>query len=341
MSKKFLDLANEDLVKYTIKIDKNLLSKYRELANLTDKQILQTMTKALEDYIEDKVVFNTYLDSYGSFYINIPYNLLVKDFVTKKTYDDVYNLKEFNKKTDFKEIIQLVTNFYADEINGTIEEARLLGFDLDLDTVSKDDNYYKYFIPDLDTLELYKVNRVPNNLDKWDNAYTTYSSYYRLGDLGHSGIELLIIPEIAEYTDDFTNCLYCFYMELWDKELTVVNVEYVEALDLFGEADNEYYISLINNIYTNLKEAKNGEEVKALADFYNTGNIVKISSINAEDVKPIKLLASKRNELSINYYDKELAKKVDNLEQQNQELKEEIANLEETINNNLDKIAKD
>ena len=337
MSKKFLDLANEDLVKYTIKIDKNLLSKYRELANLTDKQILQTMTKALEVYIGDKVVFNTYLDSYASFYINIPYNLLVKDIDTKKTYDDVYNLKEFNKKTDFKEIIQLVTNFYADEINGTIEEARLLGFDLDLDTVSKDDNYYKYFIPDLDTLELYKVNRVPNNLDKWDNAYTTYSSHYRLGALGHSGIELLIIPEIAEYTDDFTNCLYCFYMELWEKELTVVNVEYVEALDLFGEAGNEYYISLINNIYTNLKEARSGEEVKALADFYNTGNIVKMASINEEEVKPIKLLTSKRNEISINYYDKELAKKVDNLEKENKELKEAIDGLKNSIiNNNLD-----
>ena len=56
MTKKFIDLANEDLIKYTIKLDKNLLSKYRELASLTDKQILQTMTKALEDYIEDKVV---------------------------------------------------------------------------------------------------------------------------------------------------------------------------------------------------------------------------------------------------------------------------------------------
>ena len=40
MTKKVIDLANEDLIKYTIKLDKNLLSKYRELASLTDKQIL-------------------------------------------------------------------------------------------------------------------------------------------------------------------------------------------------------------------------------------------------------------------------------------------------------------
>ena len=341
MTKKFIDLANEDLIKYTIKLDKNLLSKYRELASLTDKQILQTMTKALEDYIEDKVVFNTYLDSYSSFYINIPYNLLVKDFITKKSYDEVYNLKKLNKKTDFKNTIELVKEVYDREIAGAMEEARLFGFDLDLDNMDKDENYYKYYIPDLDTLELYKVYRVTNNLDKWDNDYTTYSSYYRLGDISHSGIELLIIPEIAEYTDDFTNCLYCFYMELWDNNLTVINIEYVEALDLFGEANNEYYISLINNIYNSLEEARNGEEVKVLAEFYNTGNIIKMASINAEEIRPIKLLTSKRNEVSINYYDKELAKKLDNLEQQNQELKEEIANLEETINNNLDKIAKD
>ena len=341
MTKRLLDLANEDLVKYTIKLDKNLLSKYRELASLTDKQILQTMTKALEDYIEDKIVFNTYLDSYPSFYINIPYNLLVKDFITKKSYDDVYNLKKLNKKTDFKDTIELVKEVYDGEIAGEMEEARLLGYNIDLDNMDKEENFYKYFIPDLDTLELYKVYRIPNNLDKWDNDYTTYSSYYRLGDKANTGIELLIIPEIAEFTEDYTNCLYCFYMELWDKELTVINIEYVEALDLFGEANNEYYISLINNIYKSLEEARSGEEVKVLAEFYNTGNMVKMSSINAEEVRPIKLLTSKRNEISINYYDKELAKKVDTLEKENKELKEEIDGLKDTINNNLDKLVND
>ena len=319
---KFLKLAEDKIVKYTIKVDENLLDKYRELANLTDKQINQTINQALESYLDGKTVFNTYLDTFKSFYINIPYNLLVKSYITKSSYDDITNLYKSNRLTDFNNMVNIVNNYYAEEIANIEERATLFG-----QSVLDDDELYKeFFTPDLYTHKNYKVIRVPNNLDKWNDKTNTYSSYYKYEDDNiNTGLEFVIIPEIAEYTDDFTNCLYCFYFELiGNHDLTVISIEYLEALDLIEEAGSNYLFNLINNIYSNLEEATSIEAVKEYADFYNTGNIIKISDMDTEEVEPIKLYVTRKNETSINYHDKQILKKVERLEKENKELKEEI-----------------
>ena len=48
---KFLKLDKGDIVKYAIRLDEILLDKYRELANLTDTPINQTIINALDSYI--------------------------------------------------------------------------------------------------------------------------------------------------------------------------------------------------------------------------------------------------------------------------------------------------
>lgn len=325
---KFLDLDTEERVKYTIKLNEILLDKYRELANLTDKSINETIESVLEDYIRPKVMYNTYLDNFSSYYITIPYNLLVKDFITKTSYDDVYNLKALNKKSDFKDTINLVKEQYSEKITATIEEGNLYG--IDLDSITKDDDYYKYYNPDLDKFKLYKVFKVPNNLDKWNNSSKTYSSYYKFDDdTVNTGLEFVIIPGIADYTYDYTNCLYCFYFELHNHMyLTMISIEYLEALELIEEAGNEYLLGLINTIYAALEEAEDIDDVTNLAKVYNTGNVRSTMSIRTEEVEPTKLLTGKNKEVTVSYHDKQLLKKIELLEKENKQLKEDLDTVE-------------
>ena len=46
--------------------------------------------------------------------------------------------------------------------------------------------------------------------------------------------------------------------------------------------------------------------------------------MDTEEVEPIKLYVTRKNETSINYHDKQILKKVERLEKENKELKEEI-----------------
>lgn len=325
---KFLDLDTAERVKYTVKLDEILLNKYRELANLTDKPINETIESVLEDYIEDKVIYNTYLEDYRSFYIQIPYNLLVKDFITKASYDDVYDLKKNYKKSDYAEVINLVKEVYAEEIAGNIEEANLMG--IDLESITKGNTYYKYNNPSMDTVKLYKVLRVPNNLDRWNTMTKTYSSYYRFDDdTSHAGLEFFIIPAIAYYTDDFRDCLYCFYLELINNELLMISIEYLEALDLIEEAGNEYLLKLANNIYEDLENAESIDDVKKYANYYNTGNIRASMPMDSEKVEPMKILVGKNNKTTISHHDKQLIRKIELLEKENKQLKEDIDTIED------------
>lgn len=324
---KFLDLDTEERVKYTIKLNEILLDKYRELANLTDKSINETIETVLEDYIRPKVMYNTYLDNFSSYYITIPYNLLVKDYITKTSFDNVHNLKKLYKEADFKNIINMVKYRYS-EIADSVEEAELYG--IDVDDIIKDDDYYKYINPSLDTFKMYKVFRVPNNLDKWNNNSKTYSSYYKFDDdTVNTGLEFVIIPGIAKYTNDYTNCLYCFYFELHgNMDLIMISIEYMEALDLIEEAGNEYLLGLINTIYAALEEAEDIDDVSNLAEVYNTGNIRSNSRIKTEKVEPTKLLTGKNKKVTVSYHDKQLLKKIELLEKENKQLKEDLDTLE-------------
>ena len=332
---KFLKIDKGDIVKYAIRLDETLLEKYRELANLTDTPINQTINNALERYMNGKIVFNYYLDTVKSFYLNIPYNLVMKDYITKSSYDDITDLRTDNKKADFKELARVIGYQYEEYIDTITVNHNANG--VKYDELPKDDFYKKYTITPLDTVELYKVYRMPNNLDRWEARYNSYSSYYRFGETtAHSGIELVIIPEIAEFTEDYTNCLYCFYFEKIGTNLTVISMEFIEALELIEEAGNDELLNISKKMYEELSEAKAEWVIDVLAEVYNTGNVVKFSSIEAEEVRPLKILTPKPNEVIVSYHDKQLLKKVDKLEDENKELKEELAEIKEAMKNNLE-----
>ena len=111
-------------------------------------------------------------------------------------------------------------------------------------------------------------------------------------------------------------------------DLTMISIEYLEALELIEEAGNEYLLNLLNNIYAALEEAEDIDDVSNLAEVYNTGNVRSNMSISNEKVKPMKLLTTNDKEVTVSYHDKQLLKKLELLEKENKQLKEDLDTME-------------
>ena len=117
-------------------------------------------------------------------------------------------------------------------------------------------------------------------------------------------------------------------------------MEFIEALELIEEAGNDELLKISKKMYEELSEAPSEWVIDVLAEVYNTGNIIKFNSIETEEVRPLKILTPKPNEVIVSYHNKQLLKKVDKLEDENKELKEELARLKESMKNNLDTLLK-
>ena len=308
---KYLDLQKEETVKYNIRIENSLLNKYKELSNLTGKSTARLIKEVLREYFKNRNVYNTYLENVELFYMKIPHNIILKDFLTSRL-NDPYFFRSNGKQEDYEPFINAIIQ---DELDGIT-------------------NYSNGAINNIWELKLYKVFRVPNNLDQWNEQTSTYSSYYKNGtDYINTGLELLIIPELAEFTNNYLDCLYCFYFEL-NREgtnnnlmVTLLNVQ--EALDLIAKSNNIYLELLANNIYTLLNDATKPEDIEEIAKAYNSNNIVTSEFIQKEKIEPIKLLETNKREVTVNYHDKQLLNKVERLEKENEELKNRIETIEE------------
>lgn len=309
---KYLDLQKEETIKYNIRIENSLINKYKELSNLTGKSTARLIKEVLREYFKNRTVYNTYLENVELFYIEIPHNIVLKDFLTSKL-NDPYFFRHNGKQEDYEPFIKVIV---MDQLDGLTD-------------------YPNEALENIYNLQLYKVYRTPNNLDQWNEKTKTYSSYYKYGtDLINTGLELLIIPELAKHTNDFLDCLFCFYFELNNENLNnnlmVTLISITEALDLIGQANNIYFENLANTIYNKLDNAKTSEDVEEIANTYNTNNIIRSDLIPRENVQPLKLVANK-DKVTINYHDKELLNKVERLEKENEELKEKLDALEEAI----------
>lgn len=316
---KYLDLQKEETVKYNIRIEQSLINKYKELSNLTGKSTAKLIKEVLRGHFKNRTVYNTYLENVNLFYIEIPYNIILKDLLMSKPEDPYFFRMSNGKQEDYEPFI-----------NALIQD--------NLDGLRDDGNA----ITNIWDLQLYKVYRTPNNLDKWNEQTSTYSSYYKYGtDYINTGLELLIIPQIAKQTDNYLNCLYCFYFELnrenANNNLMVTLISVTEALDLIGQANNVYFENLANIIYNKLENAQNEEDVEEIAKIYNTNNIIRSDLIPRDNVQPLKLVQNK-DKVSINYHDKELLNKVERLEKENQELKEKLDTLEEDVLKRVNKV---
>lgn len=313
---KYLDLQKEETIKYNIRIEDSLINKYKELSNLTGKSTARIIKEVLREYLQDRNVYNNYLENTIIFYLKIPYNTVLKNLLTSGL-EDAYFFRHNGKQEDYMPFINMIIN---NEIDGITN--------------------YRKELETLYDMGMYKVYMVPNNLDQWNKKTQTYSSYYKYGtDNINTGLELLIIPGIAEHTQEFLDCLYCFYFELNNENnnLMVTLISIDEALDLIIEANNNYLENLANTIYNKLKNAETKEEILEIAKTYNTNNIINTEPKPDEDVQPLKVITEDSN-IRINYNDKTLLNKVEALEKENEELKNRIDTIEEDMLNKVLKV---
>lgn len=324
---KFLNLDKEEKSQFNFRLNKALVNKFQEIAALKNITATELLTDLLTTYLEDKVVTNVYLDLMGkTTYIKVPENLFLKECITIDP-----NFLDGNMQPESK-IEELVRNpnlttvtrdFFRYHLDNTDKELRIKGhFIMGLQTPKETKEEI------INTVKDYAVLLIPNNLDIF---YHDWNSYHTIldGGIGHSGIEFVIIPEAAKYTDSYLDCLYTFYFSYDGQDLAVYLLDYLTGLKMV-EA-NEPLKQLGTAIIYSLERAKDMEEVIDLAYHYNTGNIIRVTEIKP-DVDP------DVNKITDNYLEAikgssygSLLKKIDDLQETQLELEEEIRKLQAKI----------
>lgn len=156
----------------------------------------------------------------------------------------------------------------------------------------------------------YEVNKIPNNLDVWDNVRGYTSRLYKNGII-HEGISLLIVPNLVLYpnldfnyltTDVIMNCLkYIYFVVNEDRTISVVGISYKECFRRLKQAGNNellYKLKSIDNLFYKFSidfvreygKSKDSVDLDSMDNFrmalykelvkfakeYNDGNIVNL-----------------------------------------------------------------
>ena len=285
---KFIDIIDTNKrVPYSFRIEERVLDKLHSISGNLDISTAELLTKIAKDYLADKTPYNNYLETYNRFIFDLPLNPDVKDILTGRLRDnDNINFKGFTD-LDLAEEVQTIEYDMEYIINESDKEA----------TASVK----------------YQVLRVPNNLDTFSSKLETFTSSEK--GLLHQGIEFLIVPEIAKYTENPIDCIYCFYFTVSnDKELEMELINFTDIENLIIEKGNKYLINLAETIYYNLERCNSIEEVEAVAELLNTDNIRPYANEPTE-VNPFKVVL-RDNTPVIRQYDKELERRVEKLEKQ-------------------------
>lgn len=254
MSKpKYLPIPKK--VPYNIRLPKKLLDELNVYAELTGKTTTDVVIAALNNFIKDKTVYNTYLSNVKGISINLP--IL------------------YNEKVMF--------------MNNNVDVA---AYDSFTDEFG--------FNP---TVEAYEILKIPNNLDVFNESFGYITPVEKVTAKGkHSGIEFAVIPDYYSYydnMDDVFGALYCLYFEVEMDKLKTVKL--IDSLDAINKANDVGNATLKNNLISCVKElreletkvadggfdgvesAESGvdnvifgvvDELEAIAEKYNTGNII-------------------------------------------------------------------
>ena len=80
---KFLNMDKEEKSQFNFRLNKALVNKFQELAALRNITATDLLTDLLTNYLEDKVLTNTYLDLMGkTVYIKVPESLFLKECIS-------------------------------------------------------------------------------------------------------------------------------------------------------------------------------------------------------------------------------------------------------------------
>lgn len=145
------------------------------------------------------------------------------------------------------------------------------------------------------TTETYEILKIPNNLDEFNEFIGYHTMINEVGKPdNHSGIEFVIIPDIAMEYDNVMDALYCLYFEVESNKLKkILLIDYVDAINKANATEN---VKLKNKLTLCVKELQQlnleleetvsddidaienytYETITDIANNYNTGNIVEL-----------------------------------------------------------------
>lgn len=302
---KFIETPKAKTV-YSWRIDDDKLNKLNELAKLTGVNTPDLLNNIIDSYLEDKTVYNNYLESYRNYYIKLLINLAIKEYLIER---NVFSnlLKDY----DYNEYMRLFKTLEAKEDKGAKEVLDLI-------------------------FNNYKIQRIPNNLDIFNSSDLSFNTGVIEDFKTHNGLEFYIEPDIAEYTKDFTNCLYCFYFSVLKQGVEINIISYTEAIRLLNKVNNIELIAIAESIITKLSKAKNVRSVKKIAKEWNTNNIIKLEDIEDNEANPFKIEITKDNTI-IKPYDKDLDDTINDLKR---EVKEQT-NINKVLINEIEELKKE
>lgn len=259
-------LPHENKVPYNVRLPKKLIDKLSAYAELTGNTTTNVITTALEQYMQDKTVFNDYLEI-GGLTLKIPFHMEQKEQIIT----DKLNLTKLRDNilmpNNFGELMPC--SYYA-------EDFEILKIPNNLDEFF-DDSYISY--------------EADANIEHSGIEFFIYPSWILWKLYNH------------DYPVSILNALYCFYFKISpSNKVNVFLIDYVTAINKLSEAGNEEYknlliscVSELENVDVShilrkeLEEARNHDEIKDLKDFYvnemipvlkeiaekyNTGNII-------------------------------------------------------------------
>ena len=331
---KFINIdGKEEKSQFNFRLNKALVNNFQELARLKNIPATELLTDLLNSYLEDKILTNSYLDLWEEpIYIKVPESLYLKSCITidPKILDlnvVVDNkVKEILTKPNLMAIQDGLFLTYLDMDPRELKIGKLVSIGLEIPQETKKEV--------LNTIKDYVVLLIPNNLDKFNNEIESYNTMID-NHYGHSGIEFLLIPEAANYTDSYLDCLYVFYFRYdnsYDGALEIYLIDHIEAAKLIG--NNEKLKTLGAALVYKLGMAKDMEEVKEIAKTYNTGNIIKVTDIKP-DVEP------EVNKITANYLDNINRYSFESFIKIYEELKENLEEMDKKIKDLEEKVEKD
>lgn len=300
-----LNVATPKKKNIGLRIEETLADKLTEIAKIEDITTTDIITGLITDFLEDKVVYNNYLEDKVNEIINIPYNPTAKEIVIGRAIN-----------------INRNPNYLAGKIKDIIEEFYYYSMDINNKC-------------SVDEFGIYESIFTPNNLDVYDTDKRSYRSIEDIGKL-HNGIEILIEPNVAKYYErleyvDYTGCMYIIYYEKTiNGKINIILIDYYTAIKYSKEVGNDYLFNLLTIIYNKLKTAEDVEEIEALAGKYNTGNIINLEDKVLEEVKPLKLVTI-NNQTVIKQHDKEIIEKLKKISIRNKEVDTELEIIKEEL----------
>lgn len=295
---KFLNV--EKRVPYNVRLPKRLIDKLNAYAELSGNTTTNIINMVLDDFIADKVILNDYLDNVGGVTVKIPYAANQKYMFINQC----WNLTEYNST-------ETLVNYYSDSrysetYFAELFEIKKISNNLDIyngDSYAANKKILKFnqnaihsgielFIYNITEI-IFADESLTDEFDSFTNCL--YCLYFEVA--ANDNVDIYLIDYLtainllsASGNDDYKDLIIAAVTELSDIDNVVnsyADKYYDHEIDigdkyLFGDdPSDEKYEKAVADLESKLKaecKAKCDELVSAIADKYNSNNIIKFGT---------------------------------------------------------------